>query len=120
MKHKQIIDYTASQLEFQKLKKKVRRLCPKARSQSNLNGTFTVLNQKNLSIIREEHLMPPARTVQQAWEQAAVCAHADKVISGNGKAFKANKKARELTAAMEDFFDDSSVHDGHDEFNINS
>lgn len=120
MKYKQRIDYTAKQLEFQKLKKRVRRLCPDAKSESTFDGSFTVLNRDNLSIIREDHFMPPARTVQHAWEQAAVCAHADRVIAGNGKAFKASKKASELTAAMEGFLDDSSVHDGCDEFNINN
>ena len=111
MAYRQPIDYSAKQLEFKKLQKKVRRISPKAKSHSNVNGTFTVLDRNGKSIIREEHLMPPATSVFQAWEQAAVCAHADRVIAGNGKAFKANKKARELTAAMEDFFDDSNVYE---------
>jgi hypothetical protein len=111
MAYKQPIDYSAKQLKFKKLQKKVRRISPKAKSHSNSNGTYTVLDRNNKSVIREEHLMPPATSVFQAWEQAAVCVHADKVISGNGKAFKANKKAMELTAAMENFFGDETVHE---------
>ena len=110
MKYRIPIDLSSKQIEFKQLQKKVRRISPKAKSHSNANGTFTVLDRNGKSIIREEHLMPPATSLFQAWEQAAVCAHADRVIAGNGKAFKANKKARELTAAMEDFFDDSNVY----------
>jgi len=115
MAYKQPIDYTAKQLEFKKLQKKVRRISPKAKSHSNRNGTYTVLDRNDRSVIREEHLMPPAISVFQAWEQAAVCVHADRVISGNGKAFKANKKARELTAAMENFLDDSNIFNDEDD-----
>ena len=117
MAYRQPIDYSAKQLEFKKLQKKVRRISPKAKSHSNTNGTYTVLDRNNRSIIREEHLMPPAKTVLEAWQQAAVCVHADRVIAGNGKAFKANKKARELSAAMEDFFDDSNIFGDEDIFN---
>lgn len=104
MRH--IIDYNSKQLEFQKLKKKVQRVCPKAKTVAKSNGTFTVADRNGRSVIREEDYMPPAGTIWEAWKQAAVCVHANKVIAGNGKAFKANKKARELTAAMEDFFCD--------------
>tara|TARA_R110000744_G_scaffold238958_1_gene356369 strand:+ start:1095 stop:1454 length:360 start_codon:yes stop_codon:yes gene_type:complete len=116
MAYKQPIDYTSKQLAFQKLQKKVRRISPKATSHSNANGTFTVLDRNNRSVIREEHLMQPATSVSQAWQQAAVCVHADRVISGNGKAFKASKKARELTAAMENFLDDSHIFDDEDAY----
>jgi hypothetical protein len=111
MAYKQPQDYSAKQLEFKKLQKKVRRISPKAKSHSNRNGTYTVLDRNDRSVIREEHLMPPATSVFQAWEQAAVCVHADRVISGNGKAFKANKKARELSAVMENFFGDENVYE---------
>tara|TARA_R110001592_G_scaffold67906_2_gene208077 strand:+ start:325 stop:669 length:345 start_codon:yes stop_codon:yes gene_type:complete len=111
MAYKQPVDYSSKQLDFIKLQKKVRRISPRATSHSNANGTYTVLDKNNRSVIREEHLMPPAGSVFQAWEQAAVCVHADRVISGNGKAFKANKKAMELTAAMENFFGDENVYE---------
>ena len=111
MAYKQPVDYSSKQLDFIKLQKKVRRISPRAISHSNANGTYTVLDKNNRSVIREEHLMPPAGSVFQAWEQAAVCVHADRVISGNGKAFKANKKAMELTAAMENFFGDENVYE---------
>ena len=109
MRH--IIDYNSKQLEFQKLKKKVQRICPRAKTVARSNGTFTVADRNGRSVIREEHYMPPAETVWDAWKQAAVVVHAGKVISGNGKAFKASKKARELAAAMEGSFDDNYQDD---------
>tara|TARA_R110000851_G_scaffold234720_2_gene387187 strand:+ start:1313 stop:1672 length:360 start_codon:yes stop_codon:yes gene_type:complete len=115
MAYKAPVDYSSKQLAFRKLQKKVRRISPKATSHLNVTGTYTVLDKDSRSVIREEHLMPPAGTLLQAWEQAAVCVHADKVISGNGKAFKANKKAMELTAAMEHFFDDENIFDDEDD-----
>tara|TARA_R110001592_G_scaffold23543_1_gene92234 strand:- start:412 stop:759 length:348 start_codon:yes stop_codon:yes gene_type:complete len=111
MAYKAPIDYSSKQLEFQKLQKKVRRISPQATSHSKPNGTYTVLDRNSKSVIRVEHLMPPATSITAAWEQAAVCVHADRVISGNGKAFKANKKAMELTAAMENFFGDENVYE---------
>lgn len=56
-------------LKFQKLKKKVQRTFPNARTIRAKYGGFYVLNETG-GIIGIEYLIPPAKTVIEAWSTA--------------------------------------------------
>jgi hypothetical protein len=55
--------------EFQKLKRKVQRTFPNARTMRTKCGGFYVLNE-NGGVIGIEYLIPPAKSVMEAWATA--------------------------------------------------
>jgi hypothetical protein len=52
--------------EFQKIKKRVQRVFPKAKTARTESGEFYVLNQ-NGGIIGIDYLIPPSKSVLDAW-----------------------------------------------------
>ena len=57
------------QKEFQKIKKRVLKRFPNAKTQANSDGRFYLTDGYG-GVVGEDYMLPPAKTVWDAWEHA--------------------------------------------------
>jgi len=90
---------TPQQKEFAKLKKYVDKRAPGAHVQARQVGDqmwYALIDGKGQPIVDPDLLIPPARSVREAWEQAKYCAWFSNMIRKSNAAFCDEKIFRSI------------------------
>jgi len=90
------IKLTEKQKEFQKLKRFVTKRVPGAHTILDSNDSYVVVDQAGEDVVKSWLLLPPARSVRQAWEQAKYGLWYQKMIAKSNAAFNEEKIYKKL------------------------
>lgn len=92
---------TPAQKEFQKLKRYVVKRFPDARTVMR-EGYYIVVNKNGYNVVLPELMLPPAKTVKGAWEQAKYSLWFINMIRKSNNAFSDEKIYRKLAKENND------------------
>lgn len=87
---------TQEQKEFQKLKRYVQKRAPGARTIMESDGSFTLIDDQGEYVISNSLMLPPAKSVRQAWEQAKYAVWYTNMIRKSNAAFSEEKLWKKL------------------------
>lgn len=87
---------TPNQKEFQKLKRFVQKRAPGARTIKESDGSFALIDEQGEYVISTSLMLPPARSVRQAWEQAKYALWYSNMIKKSNAAFSEEKIWKKL------------------------
>lgn len=87
---------TEHQKEFQKLKRFVLKRAPGARTFMESDGSFVLLDDEGENVISNSLMLPPARSVRQAWEQAKYSLWYQNMMRKSNAAFSEEKIWKKL------------------------
>lgn len=90
------IKHTPQQKEFQKLKRFVQKRAPGARTIKEVDGSYALVDELGEYVICNSLMLPPARTVRQAWEQAKYALWYSNMIRKSNAAFSEEKIWKKL------------------------
>jgi hypothetical protein len=82
--------------EFQKVKRFVLKRFPGASTVRNSDGSYSVLDGTGRQLISEALLIPPAKTVREAWNQVKYCHWYTNMIRKSNNAFSDEKIYKKL------------------------
>ncbi len=82
---------TPEQREFLKVKRFIQKRFPGARTIMRPDGSFGVVDQHGISIVDLELMLPPTKTVREAWNQAKYAAWFTNMIRKSNAAFSDEK-----------------------------
>tara|TARA_R110000868_G_scaffold92791_2_gene257364 strand:+ start:5129 stop:5434 length:306 start_codon:yes stop_codon:yes gene_type:complete len=88
---------TPEKKEFQKLKRFVQKRAPGARTVMESDGSFALLDGQGEYVISNSLMLPPARSVWQAWEQAKYALWYSNMIRKSNAAFCEEKIWKKLS-----------------------
>lgn len=87
---------TTEQKEFQKLKRFVQKRAPGARTIVESDGSFALIDEQGEYVISNSLMLPPARSVRQAWEQAKYALWYSNMMRKSNAAFSEEKIWKKL------------------------
>jgi hypothetical protein len=82
---------TPQQKEFLKVKRFIQKRFPGARTIVRPDGTFGVVDKYGTSIVDSELMLPPTKTVREAWNQAKYATWFTNMIRKSNAAFSDEK-----------------------------
>lgn len=88
--------------DFPKVKRYVAKRFPGAHTIQNSDGSFKVVDGKGFSVVNEELMLPPSKTVLDAWETAKYSAWFSNMINKSNRAFSDDKILKKLAKKEKD------------------
>lgn len=82
---------TEKEKEFQKLKRFVIKRAPGARTIMESDNTFALVDDQGEYVVGNNLMLPPAKSVRQAWEQAKYALWFTNMIRKSNAAFNEDK-----------------------------
>lgn len=87
---------TEEQKEFQKLKRFVLKRAPGARTFMEPDGSFVLLDEQGEYVVSNSLMLPPAKSVRQAWETAKYALWYSNMMRKSNAAFSEEKIWKKL------------------------
>lgn len=87
---------SSKEKEFAKLKRFVSKRAPGAHTIVDSEGNYVVVDEAGEDVVRSWLLLPPAKSVRQAWEQAKYGLWYQKMIAKSNAAFNEEKIYKKL------------------------
>jgi hypothetical protein len=87
---------TPEQKEFAKVKRFVQKRFPGAHTIKNSGGYYQVVDDYGMSVVNPELMLPPARSVRDAWKQAKYSHWFSNMIRKSNNAFSDEKIYKKL------------------------
>lgn len=87
---------TPAQREFQKVKRFVMKRFPGAHTIQKPDGSYVVIDGLGMAVRNDDLLLPPARSVVDAWNQAKYCHWFTNMIRKSNNAFNEEKFYKKL------------------------
>jgi hypothetical protein len=88
--------------DFAKTKRYITKRFPGAHTIQRPDGSFKVVDGRGISVVDQELMIPPTKTVLDAWEAAKYSAWFSNMINKSNRAFSDDKILKKLSKKLKD------------------